>query len=163
MSKVTYFVCKCNSKYDLLMLSIKNLWRYLLFNFSVVSSTKIELLAGMNTSKVIGTASGEGWRYQAKTNYFIRGGSRATATSRMKHFVIIVNSFQPLTIITKRFILDIAAALDRPLGNSKLKSKIHFKVFSYQNMPEVEWFQQMIYRIFCKSIITIGFHINWAK
>ena len=92
-----------------------------------------------------------------------RGGSRAAAKSKMECFVIIVNSFQPLTIITKRFILDIAAALDRPLGNSKLKSKIHFKVFSYQNMPEVEWFHQMIYRIFCKSIITIGFHINWAK
>ena len=67
-----------------------------------------------------------------------RGGSRAAAKSKMECFVIIVNSFQPLTIITKRFILDIAAALDRPLGNSKLKSKIHFKVFSYQNMPEVE-------------------------
>ena len=60
VSKVTFFVCKCNSKYDLLMLSIKNLWRYLLFNYSVVSSTKIELLTGINTSKVIGTASGEG-------------------------------------------------------------------------------------------------------
>ena len=124
MSKVTFFVCKCNSKYDLLMLSIKNLWRYLLFNYSVVSSTKIELLTGINTSKVIGTASGEGWRYQAKTNYFVRGGSRATAISRMKHFVIIVNSFQPLTIITKRFqpliiitkcfISDVAAVLDPP-------------------------------------------------
>ena len=124
MNKVTYFVCKCNNKYDLLMLSIKNLWRYLLVNYSVESSTKIELLTGMNTSKVIGTASGEGWRYQAKTIYFITGGSRATATSRMKHFVIIVNSFQPLTITTKRFqpltiitkcfILDVAAVLDLP-------------------------------------------------
>ena len=44
-----------------------------------------------------------------------RGGSRAPATSKMELFVVIVNSFQPLTIITKRAILDVAAALDPPL------------------------------------------------
>ena len=44
-----------------------------------------------------------------------RGGSRAAATSKMEHFVIIVNGFQPLTIITKRYILDVAAALDPTL------------------------------------------------
>ena len=37
------------------------------------------------------------------------------ATSKMERFVIIVNGFQPLTIITKRSILDVAAALDPPL------------------------------------------------
>ena len=47
-----------------------------------------------------------------------RGGSKATATSKMEHFVIIVNGCQPLTIITKRFILDGAAALDPPLNVS---------------------------------------------
>ena len=47
--------------------------------------------------------------------YLIRGGSRAAARSKMEHFVIIVNGFQLLTIITKRFILDVAAALDPPL------------------------------------------------
>ena len=45
----------------------------------------------------------------------IRGRSRAAATSKMERFVIIVNGFQPLTIITKRSILDVAAALDRSL------------------------------------------------
>ena len=45
-----------------------------------------------------------------------RGGSRAAATSKMERFVIIVNGFQPLTIITKHSILDIAAALGSPLG-----------------------------------------------
>ena len=44
-----------------------------------------------------------------------RGGSRTTATSKMERFVIIVNGFQPLTIITKRSILDVAAVLDPPL------------------------------------------------
>ena len=45
----------------------------------------------------------------------IRGGSRAAATSKMESFVIIVNGFQPLTIITKRSILDVTAAQDPPL------------------------------------------------
>ena len=37
----------------------------------------------------------------------------------MERFVIIVNGFQPLTIITKRSILDVAAALDPPLYIAK--------------------------------------------
>ena len=45
----------------------------------------------------------------------VRGGSRTAATSKMERFVIIVNGLQPLTIITKRSILDVAAALDPPL------------------------------------------------
>ena len=44
-----------------------------------------------------------------------RGGSRAAATSKMECFVIIVNGFKPLTIITRHSILDVAAALDPPL------------------------------------------------
>ena len=44
-----------------------------------------------------------------------RGGSRNVTTSKMECFVIIVNGFQPLTIITKRSILDVAAVLDPPL------------------------------------------------
>ena len=42
-------------------------------------------------------------------------GSRAAATSKMEHFVIIVNGWTPLTIITKHSSLDVAAALDPPL------------------------------------------------
>ena len=45
----------------------------------------------------------------------IRGGSRTAATSKMEHFVIIVNDWKLLTIITKRSILDVAAVLDPPL------------------------------------------------
>ena len=44
-----------------------------------------------------------------------RGGSRTAATSKMESFVIIVNGFQPLTIITKLTILYVAAVLDPPL------------------------------------------------
>ena len=42
----------------------------------------------------------------------IRVGFRTAATSKMEHFVITVNGFQPLTIITKSSILDVVAALD---------------------------------------------------
>ena len=64
-----------------------------------------------------------------------KGGSKLAATSKMERFMIIVNGFQPLniiakhfqpltiirkplTIITKRSILDVAAALDPPLMSS---------------------------------------------
>ena len=46
----------------------------------------------------------------------LRGGSRAAAASKMEYFVIIVNGFQPLTIIKKHSILDDAAALDQSLA-----------------------------------------------
>ena len=55
-------------------------------------------------------------KYESIDTLGLRGGSRAAATSKMEHFVIIVNCWKPLTIITKRFILDVVAALDRPLG-----------------------------------------------
>ena len=45
-------------------------------------------------------------------HFFIRNGSRTAATSKMELFKIIVNSFQPLTFITKCSILDVAAVLD---------------------------------------------------
>ena len=47
-----------------------------------------------------------------------RGGSSAAATSKMECFVIIVNGWKPLTIITKHSILDDAAALDPSLSLS---------------------------------------------
>ena len=53
------------------------------------------------------------------SSYRTRGGSRAAATSKMECFVIIVNGFQPLTIITKYSILDVAAALHPPLRTIK--------------------------------------------
>ena len=57
--------------------------------------------------------------FQWYDDYFfqtsIRGGSRTPATSKMEQFVIIVNGWKPLTIITKSSILDAAAVLDPPL------------------------------------------------
>ena len=51
-----------------------------------------------------------------------RGRSRTAATSKMERFVIIVNGFQPLTIITKCSILD-AAALDLSLSTDSVTSQ----------------------------------------
>ena len=45
----------------------------------------------------------------------VKGGSRAAATSKMERFVIKVNGSKLLTVITKRSILDVVAALDPPL------------------------------------------------
>ena len=45
----------------------------------------------------------------------LRGGSRTAGTTKMERFGITVNGWKPLTIITKRSILDAAAALDPPL------------------------------------------------
>ena len=44
-----------------------------------------------------------------------RGRSRTAATSKMQLFVTIFSSYQPLTIITKCSILDVAAVLDPSL------------------------------------------------
>ena len=43
-----------------------------------------------------------------------RGGSKTAATSKMEHFVVIVNGFQLLTIITTCSILDVAVDPDPP-------------------------------------------------
>ena len=64
--------------------------------------------------------------FSTNTLQFIRDGSRAAATSKMERFVIIVNGFQPLTIITKRSILDVAAALDPRLIHLSNSFKNYF-------------------------------------
>ena len=52
---------------------------------------------------------------QGVVHWMVRDGSRAAAISKMEYFVIIVNGWRPLTIITKYSILDVAAALDPSL------------------------------------------------
>ena len=44
-----------------------------------------------------------------------RGGSRTATTSKVELFVLIVNGWKPLTIITKSSTLDIAGVLDPSL------------------------------------------------
>ena len=55
------------------------------------------------------------WSRGIRLQPIIRGGSRAAGTFKMERFVIIVNCWKLLTIITKHSILDVAAALDPPL------------------------------------------------
>ena len=57
------------------------------------------------------------------------GGSRIAATSKMEPFVIIVNGYQPLTIITKCSLLDFVAVLDPPLHLIKMTKDIGFRPF----------------------------------
>ena len=64
-----------------------------------------------------------------KVKMLLMGGSRAAATSKMEGFVIIVNGFQPLTIITKHSILDVAAALDPPLPRIQLILLLWFYLY----------------------------------
>ena len=78
-----------------------------------------------------------------------RGGSRAAATSKMKCFVILVNGFQPLTIITKHSILDVAAALDPPLIT------IEVIIVDYSNFLQEGYFASNSENV----KIAIGFNI----
>ena len=54
-------------------------------------------------------------RVLSENGIISRGGSRTAAASKTKRYVIIVNDWKPLTIITKRSISDVAAVLDPPL------------------------------------------------
>ena len=91
-----------------MIIAFRSVWRNHWLNY---------ILVGMNSSLV-----GTNYLYLLNPvgrniflSYMFSGGSRAAATSKMERFVIIVNGFQPLTIITKRSILDVVAALDPPL------------------------------------------------
>ena len=64
----------------------------------------------------------------------VRGGSRTAETSKIERFVIIVNDFQPLTIITKRSNLDVAAVLDPSMGVTQKFCKIHKKIYQCQSL-----------------------------
>ena len=72
--------------------------------------------------------------YEVYTTH--RGGSRAAATSKIERFVIIVNGWKPLTIITKRSVLDVAAALNPPLK--------HISIY--------QTFTHIIQELVCKNI-----------
>ena len=90
-----------------------------------------------------------------------RGGSRTVATSKMERFVIIVNGWKPLTIITKRSILNVAVVLDAPLethsfhrvsGESRFRFKISKKsLFDYYGNPI--WYRIIGYRILDKEVV----------
>ena len=68
---------------------------------------------------------------------------RTAATSKMERFVIMVNGFQPLTIITKRFILDVAAVLD-PLA-----------VWNFRH-----FYMRQFLRYITSNFVSSGIYIN---
>ena len=68
-----------------------------------------------------------------KLGRVVRDGSRTAATSKLEHFMIIVNGWKPLTIITKSFILDVAAVLDLLLVSSKENLEIQVSSCSIKN------------------------------
>ena len=66
-------------------------------------------------------ANGTSLRFLCRNRFLylgttVRGGSKIPAKSMMEHFVIIVNGWKALTIITNSFILDVAVVLNPPLA-----------------------------------------------
>ena len=70
------------------------------------------------------------FEFNLMTLIIIRGGSRTAATSKMELFVIIVNGFQPLTIIKKCSIFDVPVVLDPPLIIRKRDEKFQPMIVS---------------------------------
>ena len=88
-----------------------------------------------------------------------RGGSRAAATSKIERFVRKVNDFQPLTIITRCSILDVAAALDPPLGRLLLGCALLLLAAILSELyekprREKDWFTEKKHRRICVRDIT---------
>ena len=73
-----------------------------------------------------------------------RGGSKTAATSKVELFMIIVNGFQPLTIITKSSTLDVTAVLDPPLVlKNKRLGKFSLIQITYKfSFQLVRWFNK---------------------
>ena len=61
----------------------------------------------------------------------------------MEHFVIIVNNFQPLTVITKRSILDVAVVPDPLLRISKIVESYIMKIIFAMFVSILEVFEKM--------------------
>ena len=89
-----------------------------------------------------------------------RGGSRTTATFKMELFVIIVNGWKPLTIITKCLNLDVAAVLDPPLI---LVEKIN-NLYRILLLSDRKQEDKIFLHIFSKIIsFSYRFHIDSPK
>ena len=102
------------------------------------------------------------WAYRKSTivlktpfvekKYVSRDGSRAAATSKMECFVIIVNGFQPITIIIKCSILDVAAVLDSPLAK-----EVYFRIESFSHRVISRKKVILIEKNLCKYIFRLIF------
>ena len=99
--------------------TVQRIWKFQKLNYCLrKAELDLEFLCKCDNKNVVrrfldfGIASNH-------LKYSSSGGSRTAATFKMEHFVIIVNSWEPLTIITKSSILDVAAVLDPPLLQAK--------------------------------------------
>ena len=85
----------------------------------------------------------------AKRMIATRGRFRTAATSKIKHFVIIINGWKPLTTITKCSILDVAVVLDQlPVSIVKTPKfiKTNFRSKLYQKYSLSRVFKTIISR-----------------
>ena len=124
------FPCQIKFFYILYKRSIVSLWSFVISTRCLTSETVKDLKTVILPCKVNCLI-----RHNFKMFYFdnmFRGGSSAAAKSKMERFVIIVNGFQPLPIITKHSILDVAAVLDPPL--MFVKNFILLKIFIIRKM-----------------------------
>ena len=99
--------------------------------------------------------------------FWSRGGSRAAATSKMEHFVLIVNGWKPLTIITKRSILDVAAVIDPPLLTVKDRQiwsciQHHLYLPAVFQIVEKKW-KLDILGVFFDILDILSEWITWKK
>ena len=86
-----------------------------------------------------------------------RGGSRTTATFKMERFVIIVNGFQPVTIITKNSTLDVTAVLDPPLQNAEISTNFLVCFFQCCEQHETKWKLCICTNFWVLSSVKIGY------
>ena len=76
----------------------------------------------------------------------------------MERFVIIVNGWKPLSIITKRSILDIAAALDPPLWSAKSRQTTDQEKRLFAQAGNITgWYWKQIILLFtCSQIYLLA-------
>ena len=86
----------------------------------------------------------------------IRGGSRTAATFKVECFVIIVNGWKPLTIITKHSTLDVAAVLDPPLiiVTHSMSSAYYVLVLRNVTFPNLLFYQIFLFRLYLRKYVN---------
>ena len=113
------------------------------------------------------------WRssiYRFSIFIVFRGSSSITATSKMERFVLIVNGWSPLTVITKCSILDVTAIVD-PHLILLLKSSPSCLSFESSEIPSEKicvaltssvWLQHYWSRLIIQNQITTVFYFEFC-
>ena len=113
--------------------------------------SKISFFIFSYTKRLDDIKNNEKWNVNSTAKKMIatRGGFRTVATSKIKHFMTIVNGWKPLTSITKCSILDVAAVLDLlsvSIVNTPKFIKTNFHAKFYQKYPPSRVFSTIISR-----------------